>query len=99
MFTASEGLGGVGLRRKASKEDRCYGLFAPDRSESGLSLGGEDIGEVKQGVVTRKIFYDTQPGGPVERVIECCAPFDRCDREEEYRAAWDDIASRFGAVS
>lgn len=34
------------------------------------------------------ITDDTQPGGPVERTIEYVAPFDRCDREKDYEAAW-----------
>ncbi len=98
VFTSSKGLPGVGLPRKPNKQDTCYGLVAPDRSESGLSLGWEDIRDLKEGVVTRKILDDTQSGSPVERVIEYRAPFDRCDREEEYRVAWDEFASRFGTV-
>ena len=31
---------------------------------------------------------DTLPGGPRERVIKYTAPFDRCDREEDYRTVW-----------
>ena len=29
------------------------------------------------------------PGGPRERTIEFHAPFDKCDREEDYRQAWE----------
>ena len=36
----------------------------------------------------RRITDDTQPGGPVERTIEYVAPFDRCDREQDYETAW-----------
>jgi len=36
----------------------------------------------------RTIMDDTMPGGPVERTIEYVAPFDRCDREEDYEIAW-----------
>lgn len=39
-------------------------------------------------VFTRTITDDTQPGGPVERTIEYVAPFDRCDREQDYETAW-----------
>ena len=28
------------------------------------------------------------PGGPAERTIEYVAPFDRCDREQDYETAW-----------
>ena len=31
---------------------------------------------------------DTLPGGPVERTVTYAAPFDRCDREEDYETAW-----------
>lgn len=34
------------------------------------------------------IMDDTMPGGPVERTIEYVAPFDRCDREQDYETAW-----------
>lgn len=36
----------------------------------------------------RTITDDTMPGGPVERTIEYVAPFDRCDREQDYEIAW-----------
>jgi len=36
----------------------------------------------------RTIIDDTMPGGPVERTIEYVAPFDRCDREQDYETAW-----------
>lgn len=48
----------------------------------------EKIRGMQDGVVTRTITDDTQPGGPVERTITYLAPFDRCDREEDYRAIW-----------
>ena len=37
----------------------------------------------------RTIIDDTQPGGPIQRTIEYVAPFDRCDREKDYKIAWD----------
>ena len=39
-------------------------------------------------VFARTITDDTQPGGPVERTIEYVAPFDHCDREQDYETAW-----------
>ena len=39
-------------------------------------------------VFARTITDDTMPGGPVERTIEYHAPFDRCDREQDYETAW-----------
>ena len=39
-------------------------------------------------VFARTIMDDTMPGGPVERTIEYVAPFDHCDREQDYETAW-----------
>ena len=36
----------------------------------------------------QSLIDDTMPGGPVERTIEYVAPFDRCDREQDYETAW-----------
>ena len=98
VFTVSKGLPGVGLPRKARKHDTKYGLITPERNESGLALGWEDIRGMREGIVTRRILDDTLPNGPFERVIEYHAPFDRCDREQDYRAAWDEFSRRFGKM-
>ena len=39
-------------------------------------------------VFARTITDDALPGGPVQRTIEYAAPFDRCDREQDYETAW-----------
>ena len=88
VFTTSKGLPGVGLPRKAVKGDTAYCLHTPDSEQTDIALGWEDIRELIEGTVTRRITDDTLPRGPVERTIEYHAPFDRCDREEDYRAAW-----------
>ena len=41
---------------------------------------------------------DTQPGGPVERTIEYVAPFDRCDREEDYETVWKFFSEKYGGI-
>ena len=99
VFTPSKGLPGVGLPRKAAKGSSAYGIITLVRREENISLGWEDIRNLREGTVTRKIMDDTMPGGPVQRTIRYEAPFDRCDREEDYRAAWDEFSSRFGIVS
>jgi hypothetical protein len=48
----------------------------------------EGIKSMATGVYNNTITDDTQPGGPVERTIEYVAPFDRCDREQDYEIAW-----------
>ena len=44
----------------------------------------------------RTITDDTMPGGPVERIIEYVAPFDRCDREQDYETAWHFFEEKYG---
>ncbi|KAF0655144.1 hypothetical protein L107_00015 [Cyanobium sp. Copco_Reservoir_LC18] len=76
VFTASKGLTGVGFPRKGSGRG------------ANKTTGWEDIQDMTSGTVSRTIMDDTLPGGPVERTITYEAPFDRCDRVEEYKAAW-----------
>ena len=51
---------------------------------------------MQSGTVQRTIIDDTQSGGPVERTITYEAPFDRCDREEDYRIAFAEFEKRLG---
>ena len=44
----------------------------------------------------RTITDDTMPGGPVERTIQYVAPFDRCDREQDYETAWKFFEEKYG---
>ena len=53
-----------------------------------------DIKDMKSGTVSRIITDDTMPGGPVERTITYMAPFDKCDREEDYRTVWAEFERR-----
>ncbi len=96
VFTVSKGLPGVGLPRKAVKGDTAWTLRRPAGvTRSDTALGWEDIRDLRAGVISRRVQDDTFPGGPVQRVIEYHAPFDRCDREREYRTAWNVLRSRF----
>ncbi|EPZ5429906.1 Eco57I restriction-modification methylase domain-containing protein [Vibrio parahaemolyticus] len=110
VFTASKGLVGVGLDRKFNKKNGFTlsiedGVFADKTSgqgsaaepwtESNVALGWEDIRELKSGKVYKTYMDDTQPGGPVERTIEYVAPFDKCDREQDYETAWAVFSERF----
>ena len=89
VFTASKGLVGVGLPRKANKKDAPCRLIHPDGREEQRPLGWEDVRELPAGAqVIRTLLDDTQPGGPKERDITYTAPFDRCDREDDYRTVW-----------
>ena len=77
VFTASKGLTGVGFPRRGSGRG------------ANKTTGWEDIADMTSGTVPRTIIDDTLPGGPVERTITYEAPFDRCDRVEDYRVAWE----------
>lgn len=94
VFTASKGLTGVGLPRKANKKDAIYGIHTPHRQEENIALGWEDIQDLKEGTVTKTVEDDTLPGGPVMRTITYVAPFDRCDREQDYETAWAVFSER-----
>ncbi len=86
VYTVSDGLRGVGLERKRLRRD-AVGDFWEDVTDpttftSSLSKTFED---------------DTLPGGPHTRTVVYQGPFDRCDREADYRQAWTVFARRFGA--
>jgi len=73
-------------------------VFTCSRGLTGVGYGRkewEEIKEAKEGTFTRTVMDDTLPGGPRERVIEYTAPFDRCDREEDYRVVWGEFERRF----
>ena len=43
---------------------------------------------------SRTIIDDTVPDGPVERIIEYRAPFQKCNREKDYEVAWDFFSNK-----
>lgn len=69
-------------------------VFTTNRSMVGVGFDRKTWENEVKGAAPGKKFYrtitdDTQPGGPVERTIEYVAPFDRCDREQDYKTAWE----------
>jgi len=104
VFTASKGLVGVGLPRKAGARDADCEIIAPDGKTTKRRLGWEDVQprdgqpRVPDGTrIRRTISDDTLPGGPKQRVIEYVAPFALADREADYRLAWVEFERRAGA--
>jgi len=110
VFTSSKGLIGVGLDRKFNKKnsfatgikdgvyiDRFIGIGseAQPHSEANIQLGWEYIKNLKLGIVTKTFMDDTAPGGPHERTIEYHAPFDKCNREDDYNTVWAEFERRF----
>lgn len=56
----------------------------------------EQIKDAKPGEkFYRTITDDTMPGGPIERIIEYVAPFDKCDRIEDYKTAWKFFTDKY----
>jgi hypothetical protein len=95
VFTASKGLVGVGLPRKAGRNDRPCTILHTDGRREVRRLGWENVqpkngqAQVPDGtVIERPIRDETLPGAPVERVIQYVAPFALADREADYRTAW-----------
>jgi len=110
VFTASKGLVGVGLDRKFNKKnafvtgikngvyiDKTTGTGSEEQphTEAGIQLGWEDIKSLKSGIVTKTYMDDTMPNGPHERTIEYIAPFDKCNREDDYNTVWAEFERRF----
>jgi len=110
IFTSSKGLIGVGLDRKFNKKnafvtgikngvyiDKTTGTGSEElpHTEAGIQLGWEDIKNLKSGIVTKTYMDDTMPNGPHERTIEYHAPFDKCNREDDYNTVWAEFERRF----
>lgn len=72
-------------------------VFTTNRGLPGVGVDRqtwETIKDWPEGEYSITILDDTMPGGPVERTITYQAPFDRCDREEDYRIAWEEFERR-----
>lgn len=101
VFTASKGLVGVSLPRKANRKDTECTVVTPDGIRKPHRLGWEDIQpklmpdgtlhhQVPDGTVIERPITDTShPGGPIDRTIRYSAPFTLADREADYRVAWE----------
>jgi methylase of polypeptide subunit release factors len=50
-----------------------------------------EIRDMKSGTIERKVTEDFLPGGPRERTIAYEAPFDKCDREQDYAVVWKEF--------
>jgi hypothetical protein len=98
VFTVSKGLVGVGLQRKG-KKDVDVKLTLPAGERKTGKYGWDDIhsmqenGDLPAGsTVETTVIDDTLPGGPQKRGRRWVAPFERADREADYRIGWDFFA-------
>lgn len=62
------------------------------RNEWENGIKGAKEGEI----FSRTITDDALPGGPEERTVEYIAPFDKCNREEDYETAWKFFEEKYG---
>lgn len=98
VFTPSKGLVGVGLSRNAGPRDPSVIIEHPDGRKESKPLGWTEAQKLPDGTkIHRTILDDTQPGGPVERVITYTSPWYLPNREEDYKQAWDVFTARFKA--
>jgi len=75
--------------------------FTNNRGLTGVGFSRPEWENSIKGAATGQKFYrtvtdDTMPGGPIERTIEYVAPFDRCDREQDYETAWKFFEEKYG---
>lgn len=100
VFTASKGLVGVGLPRKAGKRDAPCEIVFPDGKTQSRLLGWEDARKLMDGTrIRRPISADFLPGGPVNSMVEYVAPFALADREADYRVAWRHFSENSQCIS
>lgn len=98
VFTPSKGLVGVGLSRNAGPRDPSVIIEYSDGKKESKPLGWTEAQKLPDGTkIHRTILDDTQPGGPVERVITYTSPWYLPNREEDYKQAWDVFTARFKA--
>ena len=73
--------------------------FTNNRSLTGIGFSREEFEQIKNAKPGEKFYRtitdDTMPGGPIERTIEYVAPFDKCDRIEDYKTAWDFFTKKY----
>ena len=78
-------------------------VFTVNRSLTGVGFERKEWENGIKGAPAGQKFYrtiidDTMPGGPVERTIEYVAPFDCCDREQDYETAWKFFEEKYGGM-
>lgn len=73
-------------------------VFTNNRSMVGVGLSRpefEAIQDMEKGTYEQTVTDDTTPEGPIERIIEYVAPFDKCNRVKDYDEIWKTFEARF----
>lgn len=75
-------------------------VFTANRGLSGVGFERTEFEQIKNAKAGEKFYRtisdDTMPGGPIERTIEYVAPFDKCDRIQDYKQAWEFFSKKYG---
>jgi hypothetical protein len=73
-------------------------VFTNNKGLSDVGFDRKLWNEIKgmtAGTIDQTIDDDTLPGDPQKRTITYHAPFDRCDREQDYETVWAEFERRF----
>ena len=76
-------------------------VFTTNRSMTGVGVDRKTWENLLINLPSGKSYVhtmidDTLPSGPIERIVEYVAPFDRCDREKDYETAWKFFEEKYG---
>lgn len=75
-------------------------VFSAKKAYNKISLTRDEFDKIRDEqngfVKTITVSDDTLPDGPIEREISFVAPYDRCDRVEDYRVAWAFFEEKYG---
>ena len=93
VHTNRKGLNSIPSTKK--RGDASWGIHSERRHDENIALCWKEVKDLQYGTVTKRIMDDTLPNGEVERTIEYHAPFSKCNREEDYRLAWEVFTDRF----
>ena len=69
-------------------------IFTSSKALPGIGFSRtewNEIKDMKEGTINRIITDDTLPGDPRQCTITYYAPFDRCDREDDYSVCWRNL--------
>lgn len=74
-------------------------IFTNNRSLTNVGFSRPEFEQIKDAKPGEKFYRtiidDTMPGGPTQRTIEYVAPFDKCDRIEDYKTAWEFFTKKY----
>lgn len=75
-------------------------VYAKNNALTGVGVKRKEFEQSMKDAPAGQIFrrcveVDILPGGPVEQVVAYTAPFNRCDREQDYKTAWDFFEQRY----